>query len=133
MKVALVIGTGERGGAEGQLATLAMQLRKAGVDAEVIFTDSGRPAGDDLDKAGVPWREFGFHGLSRSRYKGVLSKNTVKGLAGLVKMAGYLRTAEFDVVHAWLPQAVAITLTMPTLDSSTIRVAGVRGHIYRRG
>lgn len=130
MKVLLVIGSARRGGAEGQLTQLAIELRQRGVDCRVAFLGRGGPLTQRLDAAGVPWRVYGYHGIS----PGTLTarRQERSSLAGVVRILALRRDLarwKPDVVHAWLPQTVVTTLLGP---GNEVRVAAFRGQVLPR-
>jgi glycosyltransferase involved in cell wall biosynthesis len=56
----LVQWTGEVGGAEMVTLHLAAAMRRAGVEAEVVFVLSGGPITERLERAGIPFHVLGF-------------------------------------------------------------------------
>jgi len=81
MRLALVLWSGNIGGAERVTASLARQLRRDGVDARIVFVCTPGPLARDLVSWGVP-----FTGLRLSRGMRVLYR--ARGLARLVEEAG---------------------------------------------
>jgi glycosyltransferase involved in cell wall biosynthesis len=105
-KVVLVIGQLQQGGAEGQLAHLALGLAASGIDPTVAcLSEVAEPHASRLREAGVPVAIFPRRG------HGDLSR--VRGLASLLRSAGA------DLVHSFLVGANAYAY-------ASARLAGVR-------
>ena len=126
MKVLLVIGSARRGGAESQLTRLAVELRRRGVDCRVAFVSQGGPLARGLDEGGVPWRAYGYCGVSPSRLVGSAERSSWWGLTRLMALRRDMWRWKPDVVHAWLPQAVVAALLGPGREA---RVAAFRGQV----
>lgn len=121
-----VIGSARPGGAEGQLMTLAGELRRAGRDVSVVFLYDGGPLTAGLDRDGVPWRVMcPPRSPSRAhRWAGIL--------LGFLRLAKFLRRSQPDIVMAWLSFAIWPALLISELTCRARRVAGIRGELLRQ-
>ncbi len=101
IRVVLMTGTLERGGAEGQLVALARGLDASRFDVRVCGLTAGGPLETHLREAGIPVDVIGWQGFVRSRGLGVLA-----GLTGLLRvvlrLARYLRRHRPHVVQGQL-------------------------------
>lgn len=121
MKIALAIGSANRGGAEGQLVRLACGLKELGHDVRVLFLTQAGPLTDDLDDSHVPWavmRPLGF------------PTSTGRNLAIFPRLAWSLWGWQPDVVYAWLSGAIWPTLLVTLPLRGTARVAAFRGEVF---
>ena len=59
MRLALLLWSGSRGGAQAHTASLAVAMRRLGADARVLFVTSPGPLAAELDDLGVPWAALG--------------------------------------------------------------------------
>jgi L-malate glycosyltransferase len=120
IRVTLVIGTADTGGAEGQLVRLAGLLHQRGMSVKVLFTRAGGPLTRLLDQAGVPWR------VAASRR---VPSPTVILLTELIGVARFLRREQPDIVFAWLGGAVWKALPIAKMLTKAKRVAAFRGEV----
>ena len=101
IRVVLMTGTLESGGAEGQLVALARGLDASRFDVRVCGLTAGGPLETHLREAGIPVDVIGWQGFVRSRGLGVLA-----GLTGLLRvvlrLARYLRRHRPHVVQGQL-------------------------------
>lgn len=126
-RVLFIIGTGERGGRELQLGTLAPRLAEAGWEVGVVFFAAGGPIADRLQADGIWVR------TPRHDWPGTKSRNPLLlplTAARLARAALFIRAAarDFrpDVVHAMLPMSV--WLGLPVVQGlGAGAVAGVYG------
>lgn len=88
MKIALVIPTMDRGGAEKQVVLLAIGLKQAGHDVRVILLTRDGPRSEELRRAGVPVVLIG------KRFK--------LDPTALTRLKKTLTRFAPDVVHTWL-------------------------------
>ena len=59
-RIAVVIWSGELGGAETWSAAIAQQMRRSGVDATVVSITDSAPLADRMAAMAVPWVDVGF-------------------------------------------------------------------------
>jgi len=88
LRVALVIPTLERGGAEKQLCLLAMGLREHGIEPHVVLLTREGPLRSVLDAAGVPVTLIG------KRFKA--------DPTAYFRLRRWLKEWRGDLVHSWL-------------------------------
>ncbi|MEM9825368.1 MAG: glycosyltransferase [Planctomycetota bacterium] len=88
IRVALVIPTMDRGGAEKQLVLLASGLPRDEFDVRVFLLTRDGPRSEDLRRAGVPYEVIG------KRFKGDVS--------ALWRLRRAFKTFQADIVHTWL-------------------------------
>jgi glycosyltransferase involved in cell wall biosynthesis len=124
-RIALLIGSAERGGAEGQLVRLAIELARRGLEVRVFFLVSGGPLTSVLDEACVPWTILKPSGSSRKT-------KTIRNLVGVIKWMWLVARWQPDIVQAWLPAAIAVGLPTSRLLTRARRIAGLRGHLPTR-
>jgi glycosyltransferase involved in cell wall biosynthesis len=114
-----VIGSAEMGGAEKQLVRLARELTSRGVHVEIIFTQSGGPLTDELDRYSISWKIFAL----RIRHQ------QLRTVVGAIRLARYLSKRKPLVVNAWLPESVVIGLVFAQIFSpKSLRISSVRGN-----
>ncbi len=110
LKVALVIPTLVRGGAEKQLCLLAAGLRAEGMEPHVVVLTHDGTLHDELDAQGVPVTVIG------KRFRGDLS--------AYFKLRQWLKRWNGDVVHTWLfaanafGRAAALSAGIPVILGS---------------
>ncbi|WP_146577626.1 glycosyltransferase family 4 protein [Neorhodopirellula pilleata] len=88
MKIALIIPTMDRGGAEKQVVLLAIGLKDAGHDVRVMLLTRDGPRSDELRSVGIPVDLIG------KKFKG--------DLTSLWRLKKRLIEFQPDVVHTWL-------------------------------
>jgi len=88
--VHIITGLG-RGGAESVLFTLVTELKKEGIDCEVVSLTGPGPVGEDLLAAGVPVHYADFRGW--------------QGFFAPLRLWGLLRRLRPDLVHTWMYHA----------------------------
>lgn len=120
MKVDLVIGGLERGGAEKQLCGLAKALASLGIDVRVVTLFGSGPLQRDLESVGVPLVCLGdaVGGRPRSRQLGAA--------AVAVRLVRYWRSRRPDAIQAWLPEAQVVALPVARLLGIPVRIMAVR-------
>jgi glycosyltransferase involved in cell wall biosynthesis len=94
-RVCLVIGQLGLGGAEQQIALLAVGLKQRGIDVTVVALMRGGPREAILQKAGVPVIKMSLAGRVSWLFGG-------KTLAAVCRLAVLFRRLRPDVVHAYL-------------------------------
>lgn len=124
LRVVLVIGSAARGGAEGQLVRLASELQDRGLIIRVLFLTGGGPLVADLDAAGVPWEAL--------RPTLGVRTSTGRNLVMMARLGRRLATSRPDVVFAWLPGAIWMTLPLAALLTRARRIAAVRGMVSEK-
>lgn len=118
MRIVLVIGTAAPGGAEGQLIQLAASLKERGHVVSVLFLVAGGPLTRRLDEAGVQWRVLPVFSPATRR---------ARKLWELTRFARNLHRSRADVVYAWLPGVIWLTLPIAALTTRAVRMAAFRG------
>jgi L-malate glycosyltransferase len=119
-RIALVIGTANRGGAEGQLVRLATELQGRGHDVRVLFLAIGGPLTLELDGAGVKWQVCRPVGLPTS---------TGRNLVALLRMAYCLARFRPETVYAWLAGVIWCALPIAAIVTRAQRIAAFRGQV----
>lgn len=121
MRVVLVIGSAEVGGAERQLVRLACELSGRGVDVRVLFAVAGGPLTRELDDHGVRWRVL---------RPGRVPTTKGRDLAAAVHLALRLVRWQPDVVFAWMAGVVWVTLPLAAVLTRARRIAAFRGIVF---
>lgn len=121
MKVDLVIGSLQSGGAERQLCGLACHLHRSGVDVCVVSLFKDGPLANQLDACGVSRVSFG-NGSDNSREK----SRQLRALILASRLTKYWHKRKPDVVQAWLPEAQIIALPAARLCGIPYRVMAIR-------
>lgn len=141
MRVVLAIPTLERGGAELQLARLAVELQQRGEDVEVLAVVAGGPLEGELRAQGVPVSVV--RALDHSRLGVVSSASlppSVRRLLSLptkplrVAVDSFRRVMVWreiwrrrpDVLHAYLPTAAEVLMPGAAIGGVPARVTGRR-------
>jgi len=101
MRIVLVIGSANAGGAEKQLVRLAAELTTRGHDIRVVFLSVGGPLTQVLDRAGVRWM------VARVPLRHITAHG--RNVLGIGRFARLLRTFDPDVIYTWLPGSVVPT------------------------
>ncbi|MDR8414588.1 glycosyltransferase [Nonomuraea sp. 3-1Str] len=114
-RVALLIGHLEVGGTQKQLALIALELRRAGVEVDVLTLSKGGPFEAPLRDGGV-----GVHHLGFARGAGAGNART------FARMVGTLRRLRPDVLHAFLYHGYLIGVPAARLAGVPVVVAGRR-------
>lgn len=119
-RIALVIGTANRGGAEGQLVRLAAELQERGHDVMVLFFARGGPLTAELDSFDVKWEV-----LRPKR----LPTDTGSTLVALMRMVYRLARFQPEVVYAWLAGVIWCALPIAAIVTRSQRIAAFRGEV----
>lgn len=120
MNIALVIGSANRGGAEGQLVRLACRLAARGHQVRVLFLAWGGPLTDVLDDAGVEWTVARPHRMPSS---------TGRNVVMILRAAALLWRWRPDVLYGWLAGAIWPTFLVSRPLRRCARVAAFRGEV----
>lgn len=120
MKVDLVIPTLEVGGSERQIAELAIELRAAGVDAQVVALRGLGPLADDLSAARVPI--VAIH-ETRER-KGQWPRTNIVSTAKRLRQ--HWRSRRPGAMQAWLPEAQIVSLPVARTLGIPARIMALR-------
>lgn len=118
-RVYLMIGQLAAGGAEKQVALLAMGLRQRGVEVTLLVMFPGGPFEAELIEAGVDLVCLKF---GRRGGRGVPGRN----LVAMAKMVRFLRRTRPDVLHAFLYHNYVIGAPAAWLARVPAMVAGRR-------
>jgi glycosyltransferase involved in cell wall biosynthesis len=117
-KILFVIGHSGIGGTELQILKTTNLINARGYESEIWIIGKSGPLNELAESIKVPVKNFNVD----------LKKNKFSGLIQLVKLGVRLRKNKFDVVHAFLPQAIILFLPLALLFTpSTKRIAGIRG------
>lgn len=119
VRVVLVIGSANLGGAEHQLVRLACRLSQRSVDVRVLFQVFGGPLVHELDAAGVRWEVL--------RPARSIPTSLGRNLAMFMRAGWRLLRCQPDVVFAWMPGAVWMSLPLAALLTKATRIAAFRG------
>jgi glycosyltransferase involved in cell wall biosynthesis len=119
LRVCYVIGTLDRGGAEGQLVRLAAGLDRTRFAPYVCSLTRGGPLERTLGDAGVPVRVFGLRGLRPTRNPWAIGRE-------LWRFVQFLREIEPDVVHGFLMHAYIPATFVARLTGVPVVVASRR-------
>lgn len=125
LRIALVIGTLHRGGAEGQLCRLAVELHRAGHDVRVLCLIEGGPLAELLDVNGVQWETMGFPGRRCGSSAWTVDRIRWSIRSPLVLLRA-LRRFQPDVCHAWLWLSYALAIPLAALAGVPVRIIGLR-------
>ena len=117
MKVDLVIGSLQMGGAERQLTGLAIELRRMGTDVEVVVLRSSGHLTANLVDAGVPVVCLDEFSIPGPRFTSVR--------VGL-QLARHWRARRPDAVQAWLGEAQVTALPLARVMRIPVRVMAIR-------
>lgn len=123
--VLFVIGTLQRGGAEGQLVTLATRLDRRRFRPHVLcLTDTG-PLARPLQDAGVPVELFGFKAFIPARGFGLLRAMWLWPRE-ILRLSGTIRRIGPDIIHGFLFWAYVLGTLAGRLAGVPVRVASRR-------
>lgn len=125
MRIALIIGSAHRGGAEHQLIRLAVELARRGATPLVLFLSEGGPLTSQLDAANVEWEV-----LSRG---GRPVGFTARLAMAMMRLSRRLIRWRPDIVFAWMSGAVWCTLPLAALLCRAKRIAAFRGATAESG
>ncbi|MCM2373045.1 glycosyltransferase family 4 protein [Aporhodopirellula aestuarii] len=112
MKIALVIPTMDRGGAEKQVVLLAIGLHEAGHDVRVVLLTRDGPRSETLRRAGVEVVLIG--------------KKFKLDPTALWRLTKWMKTWQPDLVHTWLFAANSFGRTAAKLAGVPVIVASER-------
>ena len=123
-KVLYVIGSLQVGGTEKQVVGLANEISKRGHNVTLaLLSNSLAPSSFYLEK------EISILLLDLRFFK-----NPMRAIRNLPNFFRLVIKEKFDVVQAFLPESVLITIPIFLfLSPSTLRISSVRGSIVRRG
>ncbi len=119
-----VIGTLGMGGAESQLVTLANLLEQEGIEVHIGVLNLG-----------IPEKKFRFNeGIQIHDFKLRFFKSPLYSFLELPTLIRLVRRSNFDAIYSFMPEAIMISFPIVKLFSrTTIRIAGIRGSLIRRG
>jgi glycosyltransferase involved in cell wall biosynthesis len=121
VKIDLVIGSLQVGGAEKQLCALAELLYESGTDVCVVtLFDSGTLA-NRLVEAGVP-----VISLSLSHRNVIRGTRLYRGAVGWWRLAVHWRKRRPSAIQAWLPEAQIIALPIARMLGVPCRIMAIR-------
>lgn len=127
MKIVFVVGSFQRGGAEGQLCRLAVELHERGHEVTVVAMSDGGPLAGTLDAAGVGHLVFGRQGSSRL---------LIVRVAGMVRatfrLGRLMKRERPDVCHAWMWGAYVVAIPVALICGVPVRLAALRGMLQPR-
>jgi glycosyltransferase involved in cell wall biosynthesis len=130
LRIALAIGTLNRGGAETQLVGLARELHVMGHHVEVLLLNGRGPLQDGLDELGIPTWCAGIRGF-RSIATGGGLRGYVRPAIGVVcrllALYRHVWRGHYDILHAYLFFAYALLIPWAWLVRVPVRIAARRG------
>jgi glycosyltransferase involved in cell wall biosynthesis len=127
MAVDLVVGSGNLGGTERQVAGLALGLREQGEEVSVTFLEGVGPLVEHLVECGIPVRTVGYGGISPSRIPFIPTRDSFSGVGRLI--GSRRRSAHHpQISHAFLDGSIAVAPLLDLANQGTPhRIAGIRG------
>lgn len=123
LKICFVIGTLDRGGAEGQLVQLATRLDRGRFETSVCCLSHDGPHRAALEAAGVPVSVVGLRQLRGLR-------STLDAAGGLLRLLRIIRASRPDVVHGFLYWAYVFGAFAARLAGVPVVVASRRSLGY---
>lgn len=128
MKIAFVLGSLDVGGTETQVCRLAAELSAQGHEVIVLVLANGGPLAKQLDEALVPWKSFGFAGISFRNAQGKLRPWVMlEELAKALNLYRSMKAFRPQVCHAFLYWAYVISLPIAAAARVPVRLGGRRG------
>lgn len=118
LRITLVIGTLDIGGAESQLVRLACELHRAGHAVTVVVLGGDGPLGAELRAAGVPYRT--------ARFDGFILRRPLATVTGLLRLWWHVLRARPQVVDARLAWSCMLVMPLAWLRRVPVRIAGRR-------
>lgn len=137
LRIALVIGTLNRGGAEGQLCRLAVELHRAGHHVRVFCLSQGGPLAELLDTNGVQWKVMGLRGFPwrltewRRRARAGTGGQLRASIRSVRELWREFKQFEPDVCHAWLWWSYVLAVPVAALAGVPVRIIGLRGLVKK--
>ena len=119
MRVALVTGTLDPGGAERQLVRLAHELDRRGHTVKIFLLQGGGLLTTNVAAYGLESESWDFDGF--------LPRRPVHTAKAMLRAARSLRRFRPDVVHAYLEVAYLLAIPLSWLLRVPVRVSGRRG------
>jgi glycosyltransferase involved in cell wall biosynthesis len=119
ISVCFVIGTLDRGGAEGQLVRLATHLPREQFDVSVCCLADGGPLQGVLDAAGIPVDIVGLH-------RPIHSLLPFKSIGRLVQLSRVIQARQPDIVHGFLFWAYVLGTAAAKVGGVPVVVASRR-------
>jgi glycosyltransferase involved in cell wall biosynthesis len=128
LRVALIIGSLEVGGAETQLVGTARRLKALGVQVEVILLAGYGPLLPLLEADGIPVHCLHYPGIrfrdAQRRLRPWLALLDALRVLGSARL---MRSRRYDVVHAYLYHSYAMLVPLAWLARVPVRIAARRG------
>jgi glycosyltransferase involved in cell wall biosynthesis len=123
MKILIIVGSAERGGTENQILGLTKQLNSY-CDIYVAFLKAKGPLLQQFSQAQIRWIDLGIN----------LKENPFQFIYRIWKFLIFLQKSKFNIVHAYLAESILLTWPLLLLiRSNSVKIAGVRGTVIRRG
>ena len=130
LRIALAIGTLNRGGAETQLVGLACELQARGNKVEVLLVNERGPLQERLDDLGIPTWCAGI-----TRFRNIAGCGSLRGAIGynmkvvfrLLALYRHVLQGRYDIMHAYLFHAYALLIPWAWFVRVPVRVAARRG------
>jgi len=117
-KFLFVIGNSEIGGTELQILRAANLINARGYESQIWILGKEGPLNDLAVSLNVPIENFNIN----------VKETKLLSIFQLFKLGIRLRKNGFEIVHAFLPDAIILILTVARIFSpSTKRIAGIRG------
>lgn len=128
LRIALIVGTLERGGAEGQVCRLAQELQGAGHEVRVFAQTAGGPLENTLRSSGVPYSVYEYRGWVRT--PGNKIRRAIASIRPLLVLWRDLRRWRPDVCQAYLYQAYLWNMIGARFAGVPVRIAYRRSLAY---
>ncbi|MCX7766381.1 MAG: glycosyltransferase [Candidatus Sumerlaeia bacterium] len=126
IKIVFVIGSLNLGGAEGQLAELAIRLDKNIFDVEICCIAQGGPLMELVSRHGIKIRVFKFY-LVRGKYSPYSYFHLPRELWRIYR---YFKETKPDIVHAFLYTAYIVGILCARLAKVPVTIASRRSLGY---
>lgn len=128
LRIAIVLGTLERGGTELQFCRLAVELRAAGNDVTVVVLDNPRPLNKVLVDHGIRAITLNFKGFGfRDRRRRLRPWAMIQQSIRLARLVPVLRSLRPDVCYSALFWANVFAMPAAAMARIPGRVSGRRG------
>jgi len=120
MKVLLAVGSAAYGGTEKQVINLAKELSILETEVTIAFMNRLGPLVEEINNSKVSYVNLGFQ-----------KKNIFNNFKSLLAFVKFLNTQQFDVINAFLAEAIILTWVARTFSrKKSLFISGVRGIFF---